>query len=150
MLRDQDDTETSLAEAAAGHALVIVVMKGHWCRVCSDQLARLIQKQAELAALGARVVGLSADAPAANKRMLDEQGIEGRVLSDEKHEVLDALGLWSPKDGHPLPAILVFDRCGDEAARWVGRRPGDRPESAVFRVLRRLAEDRRACSRPSV
>lgn len=124
-------------------------MKGHWCRVCSDQLARLIRRQQELTALGARVVGLSADAPAVNKRMLDDQGIEGRVLSDESHQLIDALGLWLPKDGHPLPALVVFDRCGDEVARWAGRQPGDRPENAVFRVLRRLAEDRRACIRPS-
>lgn len=149
VLRDQDGAETSLAETAGGHALVVVVMKGHWCRVCSDQLGRLVQKQQDLEAVGARVVGLSADAPAVNKRMLDEERIECRVLSDEKHHVLDELGLWLPKAGHPLPALLVFDRCGEEAARWAGRQPGDRHESAVFRVLRRLAEDRRACSRPS-
>lgn len=140
---------TSLAEAAGGDALVVVIMKGHWCRVCSDQLARLVEKRQDLEAVGARLVGLSADAPSVNKRMLDERGIECRVLSDEKHQVLDELGLWLPKDGHPLPAILVFDRCGEEAARWAGRQPGDRPESALFRVLRRLAEDRRACNRPS-
>src|SRR5690606_18299993 len=146
---DQDGAETSLAEAAGSGALVVVVMKGHWCRVCIDQLGRLAHRQQELKALGARMVGLNADAPGVNKRMLDAQGIECRVLSDEKHQVLDELGLWLPKEGHPLPAIVVFDRCGEEAARWAGRRPGDRPESAVFRVLRRLAEDRRACSRPS-
>lgn len=149
VLRDQDGAETSLAEAAGGRALVVVVMKGHWCRVCSDQLARLIQKQQDFTALGARVVGLSADAPAVNKRMLDEQGIQARVLSDEKHQLLEELGLWLPSAGHPLPALVVFDRCGDEAARWVGRQPSDRPENAIFRVLRRLAEDRRACTRPS-
>jgi peroxiredoxin len=149
VLRDQDGVETSLAEAAGGHALVVVVMKGYWCRVCSDQLARLIQRQRDLTALGARVIGLNADAPSVNKRMLDDQGIEGRVLSDEKHQLLDELGLWLPSAGHPMPAIVVFDRCGDEAARWAGRQPRDRPENAVFRALRRLAEDRRACSRPS-
>lgn len=148
MLHDQDGTETSLAEAAGGDALVVVVMKGHWCRVCVDQLARLVQRQRDLTALGARVVGLNADAPAVNKRMLEEQGIDGRVLSDEKHQLLDELGLWLPSAGHPLPAIVVFNHCGEEAARWVGRQPRDRPENAVFRVLRRLAEERRPCSRP--
>jgi len=149
VLRDQDGAETSLAEAAGGRALVIVVMKGHWCRVCSDQLARLADKQQELGALGARLVGLSADSPAAHKGMLDARGIRARVLSDAKHELLDALGLWLPSEGHPMPAIVVFDRCGDEAARWVGRQPDDRPEGTVLRLLRRLAEDRRACSRPN-
>src|SRR5690606_31689946 len=109
VLHDQDGTETSLAEAAGGDALVVVVMKGHWCRVCVDQLARLVQRQRDLTALGARVVGLNADAPAVNKRMLEEQGIDGRVLSDEKHQLLDELGLWLPSAGHPLPAIVVFN-----------------------------------------
>ena len=149
VLRDQDGVETSLAEAAGGQALVVVVMKGHWCRVCSDQLARFVERQPELKVLGARVIGLNADAPAVNKRMLDEQRIAGRVLSDETHQVLTELGLWLPREGHALPAIVVFDRCGNEVARWVGRQPGERPESAVFRVLRRLAEDKRACGRPS-
>jgi len=148
-LRDQDDAETSLAEAASGQALVVVVMKGHWCQVCSDQLARLADKQQELSALGARHVGLNADSPAANKGMLDARGIRARVLSDAKHELLASLGLWLPSEGYPMPALLVFDRCGDEVARWTGRQPDDRPEVAVLRVLRRLAAERRGCSRPS-
>jgi len=149
VLHDQDGAETSLAEAAGGQALVVVVMKGHWCRVCSDQLARFAAKQRDLGALGARLVGLSADAPVANKRMLDEQGIHARVLSDQKHELLAELGLWLPREAHPMPAIVVFDRCGDEVGRWAGRQPGDRPDNAVLRLLRRLSEDRRICNRPS-
>ena len=149
VLRDQDGAETSLAEAAGGRALVVVVMKGHWCQVCSDQLARLADKQQEFGALGAGLVGLNADSPAANKGMLAARSIHARVLSDAKHELLAALGLWLPSEGYPMPAIVVFDRCGDEVARWVGRQPADRPDSAVLRLLRRLSEDRRACSRPS-
>ena len=149
VLRDQDGVETSLGDAAGGHALVVVVMKGHWCHVCSDQLARLADKQQELSALGARHLGLNADSPAANKGMLDARGIRARALSDAKHEVLAALGLWLPSEGYPMPAIVVFDRCGDEVARWTGRLPSDRPEAAVLRVLRRLDKERRACSRPS-
>jgi len=149
VLRDQDDAETSLAEAAGGRALVVVVMKGHWCEVCSDQLARFADKQQDLSALGARLVGLNADSPAANKGMLAARGIRARVLSDTQHELLTALGLWLPSEGYPMPAIVVFDRCGDEVARWVGRQPGERPDSAVLRLLRRLSEDRRACNRPS-
>lgn len=150
VLRDQDDVETSLAEAAGGHSLVVIVMKGHWCQVCRDQLARFALRKQELTSAGAKMVGLNADAPAVNRRMLEDEGIECRVLSDEKHEVLSELGLWLPREGQPLPAIVVFDRCGDEVARWAGRQPGERPDNAVFRVLRRVAEERRACSRPSV
>ena len=48
-----------------------------------------------------------------------------------------------------MPAIVVFDRCGDEAARWVGRGPEDRPENELFRELRKLLDERRVCEQPS-
>ena len=49
---------TSLAEVAGGDRLVVVVMKGSWCGVCVEQLRRLGQHRAALAALETRVVGL--------------------------------------------------------------------------------------------
>ena len=149
VLRDPDGAETSLAAAAAGQALVVVVMKGYWCRVCIAQLGRLCQRKPELVALRTSLVGLNADAPATNKRIMEEYAIECPMLSDEKHEVLAELGLWLPREGHALPGIVVFDRCGDEAARWVGRDPDDRPEDELFRVLRKLVDERRVCERPS-
>lgn len=149
VLVDQDDVRTSLAMAAGGQTLVVVVMKGHWCRVCIAQLERLCELEQQLTALDARLVGLNADAPALNRRMRDENAIDCPVLSDESHEVLSALGLWLPRSQHPLPALLVFDRCGDEAARWVGRSPADRPERALIRIVRKLAEEKRVCERPS-
>jgi len=148
-LRDQAGRETSLALQAAGEALVVVVMKGHWCQVCIGQLQRFQQLRQRFDSLEATVVGLNADAPELNRRMAEREGIEQPVLSDEQHRVLDELGLWLPRQSHPMPGIVVFDRCGDEAARWVGRRPGERPESAVLAVLRKLAEDKRVCDRPS-
>lgn len=149
VLVDQDDVRTSLAAAAAGHTLVVVVMKGNWCRVCIAQLERLCQLNQQLKASDARLVGLNADAPALNRRMRKDNGIDCAVLSDESHEVLAALGLWLPRAQHPLPALLVFDRCGDEVARWAGRSPADRPEPALLRIVRKLADEQRVCDRPS-
>jgi peroxiredoxin len=149
VLRDQTSRKTSLAAEADGHALVVVVMKGHWSRVCIDQLQRLGQLRSRLAQLDSVLVGLNSDAPDLNRQMSNAQGIECKVLSDEKHEVISGLGLWLPREQHPLPAIVVFDRCGDEAARWVGRRPGDRPEADVLRLLQKVAEEDRVCAGPS-
>ena len=149
VLADQRGEQTSLAAQADGKHLVLVVMKGHWCRVCVAQVQRFGQLASTLKSLSARVVGLNADAPESNRKMAEDEGIDSPVLSDTTHEVLSALGLWLPREQHPLPAIVLFDRCGDEVARWVGRHPGDRPESDVIRVLRKLAEDKRVCERPN-
>jgi peroxiredoxin len=149
VLKDQDGQETSLAAQAAQRSLVVVVMKGYWCRVCVAQLQRMGELKARLDALGATYVGLNADAPADNLEMKKKEEIDCQILSDEQHQVLDKLGLWLPRAQRPLPAIVVFDRCGDEAARWVGRRPGARPESALLRLLRKLAQEKRICSGPN-
>jgi len=149
VLVTHDGKQTSLAVQANGWHLVVVVMKGHWCRVCVAQLERLAELSATLKSLTARVVGLNADAPESNRKLVEDEGIETPVLSDRTHEVLSGLGLWLPREQHPLPAIVLFDRCGAEAARWVGRQPGDRPESDVIRVLRKLSEQQRVCDRPS-
>ncbi len=148
VLKDQRGKETSLAAQAGGKHLVVVVMKGYWCRVCIAQLQRLAELEPRLRALGARFVGLNADAPSENQRMLEREGLECSVLSDEQHEVLSELGLWLPRAQRPLPALVVFDKCGDEAARWVGRHPGDRPERALMRLLQKLAETEHVCERP--
>jgi peroxiredoxin len=129
---------------------VVVVMKGEWCPVCRAQLQRLSQLEPRLAELDAKLIALNADSPEANRRMRDALGIGCTVLSDAKQRVLSWLGLWQPRLQQPLPALLVFDRCGAEAARWVGRGPGDRPEAALLEVLRKLSEEKRACARPSV
>lgn len=149
VLKDQEGQETSLAAEAAQRTLVVVVMKGHWCRVCIGQLQRLGQLKARLEALGAIYVGLNADAPSDNLALKKKEALECPILSDDQHQVLDKLGLWLPRAQQPLPALVVFDRCGDEAARWVGRRPGERPEGALLRLLQKLAEEKRICSGPN-
>lgn len=145
-LRDFDEDVTSLREQARGQALVVVVMKGHWCRVCIAQLRRLGAEKRRLAKLHAKVVGLNTDSVKANRSMAAQQRLVFPVLSDERHVVVDQLGLWLSDLEHPMPAIVVFDHCGKEVARQVGRRPGARPEGPLFELLEKLDHDRRACS----
>ena len=40
----------------------------------------------------------------------DGGGVRDLLLSD--HTVLERLGLWRDDWGHPLPSLIVFDRCG--------------------------------------
>ena len=60
------------------------------------------------------------------------------LLSDQSTAVLRALRLWRPRWRHPLPALVVFDRCGNEVGRLEGRGPGMRPEAALLEHLKKL------------
>jgi peroxiredoxin len=140
VLEDHEGQATSLGRAAAGHRLVVVVMKSVECPVCRGQLQRLRARAEQLARLGATVVGLSHDGAVAADG--DRTGPFGdfAVLLDRNREVLRALRLWRPTWRHPVPTLLVFDMCGAERARLEGRAPGMHPEEALFRVLAELAE----------
>lgn len=145
-LYDQGGAEQSLAEVASGKTLVVVVMKGHHCAVCRAQLARLEELRERLTQLGAEVCGLNADPVEANRAISVKFGFTMPILSDPQHVVLSALGLWLDNPGHPMPAILVFDACGTEVRRFVGRDGGARPEPELLRVLEKLRAAPPQCS----
>ena len=67
-LLDHHGRSTSLAAQARAHRLVVVVMKGTWCHVCIGQLQRLATMRRRLRDLRARVVGLSVESPARNRK----------------------------------------------------------------------------------
>lgn len=147
-LRDLADNVTSLEGEANHKSLVVVVMKGHWCGVCIAQLRRLGKAQSKLKKLSAQVVGLNTDSVRANRAMAETQNVPFQVLSDRSREVVKELGLWLEEQEHPMPALVVFDACGKEAARVVGRRPGERLEKDLFKLLARLKKDN-SCSPPN-
>ncbi len=125
VLEDHEGQATSLGRAAAGHRLVVVVMKSGECPVCRGQLQRLRARAEQLARLGATVVGLSHDGAVAADG--DRTGPFGdfAVLLDRNREVLRALRLWRPTWRHPVPTLLVFDMCGAERLHVrYGRFPG--------------------------
>lgn len=139
-LLDQNGSDRSLAEVAAGKTLVLVVMKGHYCAVCRAQLARLEAISARFQRLGARVAALNADPVEANRAIAEKYAFSMPILSDRDHAVSEGLSLWHAEAGHPMPAIVVFDACGSEVSRSVGRSVDDRPEAALIALARRLHE----------
>lgn len=137
-LIDQGGADQSLAEVADGQTLILVVMKGHYCSVCRAQLARLQALFARLKALRARVAGINADPYEANRAVSEKYGLAMPILSDRQHAVVGPLGLWLEQAGHPMPAVVVFDRCGQETWRVVGRDSDSRPEAALLELAERL------------
>lgn len=137
-LKDLVGDSTSLAREAAGKKLVVVVMKGHWCPQCIKELQLLAGVQKELTELGAVVVGLNADPSRANAAVAQKYSLPFQLLSDPDHSTLEALGLWLPELEHPMPAIIVFDACGKEHSRRIGRGASGTSTQATLAELRKL------------
>ncbi len=134
-----DGKATSLIEHSRNGRLVLVTMKGHWCGACLGQLARFSALRARLDKLKAHGVGLNADSHRPNAEAAKHVGVALPMLSDARHLVLERLGLWIADAEQPMPGIVVFDECGRERGRLVGRNPGQRDENAVIALLEKIA-----------
>jgi peroxiredoxin len=144
-LRDHSGKKTSLRRVAGGGVIVAVVMKGTWCSVCMGQLRRLASLRARLSRLGAKVVGISTDSVERCKQAASDAAVPFPILSDAERRVVEALNLWNAEWDHPIPAVAVFDRCGTERGRLVGRTPDQRPEQALLELLEAIAKQPGRC-----
>lgn len=64
---------------------------------CTQEACEFRDLAAAFGALGVAVVGLSADAPKAQKRFADKHQLVYPLLSDPDHVVLSAWGVWGSK-----------------------------------------------------
>jgi peroxiredoxin len=140
---------TSLAEAGGGAPLAVVVVKGHWCPVCTDQLESLSNRLREIRRTGGAVVGLSTEDAGTNQMLMDRHELGFPILSEPSARLLEQLGFWMPKMGHPMPGLIFLDHCGDFAGSYRGRRPGTSQDALIVRTLRELSERSYTCGPPS-
>ncbi|MEC9072985.1 MAG: redoxin domain-containing protein [Myxococcota bacterium] len=144
-----DGSRTSLAETANGAPLAIVVLKGHWCSVCTDQLESLTRRSREIRRTGGKVVGLSTEDAGTNRMLMDRHELNFPILSEPSARLLEQLGFWMPKMGHPMPGLIFLDHCGDFAGSHRGRRPGKSQDELILRTLRELGDRSYSCGPPS-
>ncbi len=106
---------TADARPPSGQTQVVVVMKSASCAVCARQMRQL--KQAEL---GVSLMGITHDPSEAAVRVSNATG----VPTYSHAAGIRAMGLYRADLGMATPAVVVYDRCGDEVGRLVGRGPG--------------------------
>lgn len=106
---------SAIARPAAGVVQVVVVMKTATCSVCAGQLVQLARAE-----LGVPVVGITHDSPQLAERVTQATGVK----TFSHAEGIVSMGLWLADRGLAQPAVVVYDRCGGEAGRIVGRAPG--------------------------
>ncbi|MQA74988.1 MAG: redoxin domain-containing protein [Solirubrobacterales bacterium] len=121
-LTDQDGDEVSLSDLR-GERVVLVFYPADFSPVCSDQLSIYQEVEPEIAARGARLVGISVDSSWAHRAFADKLGLEITLLSDfhPKGEVTRAYGAYIEQRGHPNRSLVLIDAEG--VVRWVHESP---------------------------
>ena len=91
--RDQDGNPVRLAELyGEGFVLVYFYPKAD-TPGCTAQACSLRDSLAELQERGVRVIGVSSDSPAAQKRFAEKFRLSFTLLADEDHAVANAFGV---------------------------------------------------------
>ena len=137
--------KVALSDAVEGRPTALLVIKGYWCPVCQKQLRSTDSLRAKLEAKGAAVMGLSTEDAGTNAMLMKKLGLSYPIYGEPAARLLERLGFWSPKNGHPVPGILFLDRCGDVALRYFGRWPGKGQNDLIERTLDSLLAQPARC-----
>ncbi len=117
---DQNGERQTLTSLSGEKGLVLVLSRSFdWCPYCIAQLERLVERQADFAALGFNVAAMTYDPVATLKEAEEEYGATFPLLYDEGNTHVKAMGIlntqYSPGErayGMPYPGIFVLDAQG--------------------------------------
>jgi peroxiredoxin len=130
-----------------GEIVLLVFVRGDWCPGCHIMLRAYQKSRTRFAERGVMVLAIGPDPQGINRAMVEDLGLEYRVLADDTLATAKRyglLGLTAPgvkyEEGFPLPASFLVDREGvirftSDPARVGGVLTPD----AVFDVLAALA-----------
>ncbi len=125
-LPDQDGVPVKLSELRGAPVVVYFYPKAD-TPGCTTQACGVRDHEADYAAKGAVVLGISPDTVAKVKKFHDKQALNFRLLADEGHAVADAYGVWAEKS---MYGKTYF---GNERTTFVVG-----PDGKVAKVLRKV------------
>jgi peroxiredoxin len=144
-LYDNDRKPRSLSEFK-GKNLVLAFFPGAFTGVCNAEACALRDRMSEFNSMNAAVVGITVDAPAAQKAWVDHNKANFTVLSDFNRKAVNAYDVALPNFGGmeglvvANRAVLVLDKDGVIRYRWVAPNPGVEPDyDAVRQAVSQLA-----------
>ena len=142
-LYDADKKVRNLSEfVTEGKRTILAFFPGAFTGVCTKEMCTFRDMYADLERLNGNVVGISVDAPFAQKAFAEKNGLTFPLLCDFKREVINKYGVvWKNLGGvvgyeTANRAIFVVDGSGKILFRWVAEDPGKLPDfDAIKRAL---------------
>jgi glutaredoxin-dependent peroxiredoxin len=139
-LYDADKKERSLSEfLGGGKKTILAFYPGAFTGVCDKEMCAFRDRFSELQRMNANLVGVSVDAPFANKAFAEKYGLNFPLLSDFTREVVGKYGLlWKDLGGvkgydTSNRAIFILDDEGKVVYSWVAPNPGVMPDFEAIR-----------------
>jgi peroxiredoxin len=142
-LKNHRDQAWSLESHFAGRAVVLVFYLGYYCDACVHHLFELNADCARFQALGAEIVAVSGDSPAATREQFERfGGFQFTVLSDPEHAVARSYGTFQPATFAETEKVLhgTFVIGPDRLVQWA--HCGEAPFRDVTALLATLAQRR--------
>jgi thioredoxin-dependent peroxiredoxin len=133
-LLDQDGNEVSLS-GQAGHKVLVYFYPKADTPGCTTQACGLRDILGDIG--DTRVLGISPDKPAKQKRFDDKYSLGFPLLADEDHSVAEAYGAWGEKSmyGRTFMGIIRsafrVDEAGLVAEAWPKISPKDTPKNLL-------------------
>jgi thioredoxin-dependent peroxiredoxin len=143
-LCDQDGEELTLSDLRGGTVVLYFYPRAE-TPGCTTQACGIRDHDADYAAAGARVVGISPDAPEALRAFAENQGLGFTLLSDPDHAVAEAYGAWGERSmyGRKYMGIIrstfVVDAAG-KIARVFSKVQPKKHDALVLAALGELAQ----------
>lgn len=131
-LVDADRKARTLSEFK-GKNVVIAFFPGAFTGVCTKELCTLRDSMSRFNELNASVVGISVDAPFANKAFATQNNLQFPLLSDYSRSVLKSYGVvhegFAGLEGYSAAkrSVFVLDKAGVVRYAWVSDNPGVEP-----------------------
>ncbi|MDE1853988.1 MAG: redoxin domain-containing protein [Thaumarchaeota archaeon] len=142
-LYDADRKVRGLSEfLAEGRRTILAFFPGAFTGVCDKEMCAFRDMYGELENLHGMVVGISVDAPFAQKAFAEKYSLTFPLLCDFKREAIGKYGVvWKGLGGvqgydTANRAIFVVDGSGKIVFKWVAESPGTLPDfEAVKKAL---------------
>ncbi|MBN1835430.1 MAG: thioredoxin-dependent thiol peroxidase [Spirochaetales bacterium] len=135
-LEDQEGNQVTLSGFQGRKLLVYFYPKAD-TPGCTTQACSIRDAMPELGKLGIAAVGISPDAPGAQKKFADKYQLDFPLLADEEHQVAEAWGVWGEKSmyGKKYEGIIRSSFLLDEQGRvihaWYKVSPKDTVPNAM-------------------
>jgi peroxiredoxin Q/BCP len=95
-LPDKDDKQVCLKDFG-GRWVVVYFYPKDQTPGCTREACEFTERLSDFAGLDAAVLGVSADTSASHRKFAAKYNLAFALLSDPKHEVIEAYGAWQPK-----------------------------------------------------